>query len=1641
METYNMQNEVVTDGYELSPQQTRIWLLQQADGSHAYKAQSAVLMEGMIDVETLKTAISEVVARHEILHINFHLLPGMRLPLQTIKPDQVIEFREIDLNEFDLQEKQTRFEELFRKEARHRFDLRYEPIARFCLVRLSISERVLVTNLPSVCVDSRSLKNLFREIARTYSACLRGEKLSDRPIQYVDFAEWQEEILGEEQADDLDERWDRQNPYLCSPSQLMLGVELDSRLGFGFDPDYISFTLDPEITIKIDRISSIHNISSDVFLLACWQILIWRFTGRKDIAIDNLCEGRSVKELWESLGTFARFCPIQSHLEPSYQFTDVFEIADQSLWSANERFNHIPRRDSRLINDGFLAERANAIGFEYEEWPRVEYAGSVKFSYWRQHCCIDRFKLKLGGYLKAEGLTIELHYDTAIFSRASIVLIGERYLRLIESAVEGVQTLIGNYEGRQDEYLKVNGYQIEDAIRAGEKNERQLLVKVSREGRLPLSFAQQRLWFIDQLEPGGAIYNVPTALRVRGELRRELLESALGEVVRRHEALRTRFEIREGQPAQIIDQASPVGAPVIDVSGLEEGQREKEARRIAGEEATRGFDLGRGPLLRARILRLGEQDQALLFTMHHIVSDEWSRGVLINEVNRLYEAYGRGESSPLEELPIQYADYAAWQRGWLRGEALDRQVGYWREQLEGVEALELPTDYRRPVTQSYEGAGEGVLIPAETLDRLRELGRREGVTMFMLLMSAFKILLHRYSGQEQIVVGTPIAGRNRLELEPLIGFFVNMLAIKTDLAGGPSVREAIGREREAALGAYAHQDVPVEKIVEELQPERDLSRHPIFQVTFVYEKAAEERVAAENLRLSEFGTGFTQAQYDLGLTMVEGARGLAAAVGYCRALFDGVRVRRMLWHLRMLLEGMAEDADRKVGQIEILSESEKAQILSEWNDTQVAYPGEKRVHELFEQQVELTPDAVAAICEGEQLTYQELDRRADQLAQYLMEKGVDAEQVVGICLDRSLEMLVGLLGILKSGGAFLPLEPQSPPQRLVELLEDCSVKVMLTELKLSEKFRPWREEKVELDMMWEAIAAGRGERRRREVGGENLAYVIYTSGSSGKAKGAMITHRGLSDYCQDVSRRLGLGSGDRFYQFASLGFDVMVEEIFPGWVSGAAIVLGGGENLESVEEMEQRVQREQVSMIEVPTAYWEQWARVIAGRSGTRVKSLRKVIVGGERMDTGRISDWEMSGKELVHVYGLSETTVTTSLYEVKERAGVEVPIGRPIGNTQVYILDRNQRIVGEGIAGEIHIGGEGVGRGYWGEEALTAERYVPNPYGEGRGERLYRTGDIGRWLRDGNIEFIGRRDEQVKIRGYRIELGEIETRLAEHAAVAQAAVMAREEAGGKRLVAYVVMKDGEASRVSELREYLKERLPDYMAPGVYVRLERLPLTANGKVDKKALPQPDEAGRELDESYQEPRTEVEEVMAGIWRQVLGVERVGTEDNFFELGGHSLLATRVVSRIREVFKVELPLRTIFEEERLAGLSRRVEAELRAGAGLQIPPIERASREESLPPSFAQQRLWFIDQLEPGGAMYNILSALWVRGELRREPLESALGEVVRRHEALRTRFELRGGQPAQIIDLASPVAAPVIDVRGLEERQKIGRAHV
>ena len=1179
---------------------------------------------------------------------------------------------------------------------------------------------------------------------------------------------------------------------------------------------------------------------------------------------------------------------------------------------------------------------------------------------------------------------------------------------------------------------------VETELRTGAGLRIPPIERVSRQERMPLSFAQQRLWFIDQLEPGGVMYNVPRALRVRGELRLELLERVLSEVVRRHEALRTRFEVREGQPVQVIEEARPVGVQVIDVSGLEERQREKEARRIAGRESARGFDLGRGPLLRARVLRLARQDQVLLLTMHHVVSDEWSMGVLIKEVNRLYAAYSKGESSPLEELAIQYADYAVWQREWLQGEVLERQVGYWRERLEGMEALELPTDRARPVIQSYEGASEGLLIPEKTTWKLRELARREGVTMFMLLQSAFRILLYRYSGQERIVVGTPIAGRNYLELEPLIGFFVNILAVRTDLGGDPSVREAIRREREAALGAYAHQDVPFEKIVEELQPERDLSRHPIFQVTFIYEKATEERVATENLKLNGFESGFNQVQYDLRLAVTEGERGMRTVVRYCKALFNAGRALRMLGHLGVLLERIALAEERTIREIEILSDQERGQILYEWNDTGVQYPGEKRIHELFAEQAEQGTDRIALICGRQQLSYGELNRRANQLGRYLQELGVGPEVIVGVCLERSVEMVVGVIGVLKAGGAYLPLDPESPLERLSYMLEESGVGVVLAEQKLQKCLPALWGQAVLLDEEWEWISRESESAPKSGVEEDNLAYVIYTSGSTGRPKGVMVTHKGLCNLVEAQKETFGLGKSgcqSRVLQFAPFSFDASVWEIFNTLIAGGSLYIYGRESWAPGAELVRVLREDQITIVTLPPA-------ILSVLEPEGLNQLEIVIAAGEACSAEIVEQWA-SGRRFLDAYGPTEATVCASVGECEAGSNRRPAIGRPIANIHLYILDWDLKPVPVGAKGYIYISGAGLARGYIGKAELTGEKFIPNWCSREGGERLYRTGDVGRYLPDGNIEFIGRADGQVKVNGYRIELGEIEAVLDEHRCVKQSVVVVREdERGGKRLLGYVV--EEQVVTDAELKGHVREKLPEYMVPEAILVLEEMPLTANGKVDRKRLPEVKNEGRQLEQTYVAARTPVEEMLIGIFEEVLKIEGVGREDNFFELGGHSLLATQMISRVRNAFGVEIAVGNIFKEASVKGVARSVEEAMRAGARDEAPLV-RGSRERQggmrLPLSFAQERLWFIDQLEPGNAMYNVPTALRVKGELRLELCEGALHEVVRRHEVLRTRFEGRDGQPAQVIDKWGNWSLERIDLTSLTGEESEAKARL
>ncbi len=1169
--------------------------------------------------------------------------------------------------------------------------------------------------------------------------------------------------------------------------------------------------------------------------------------------------------------------------------------------------------------------------------------------------------------------------------------------------------------------------------REGVEAQPQKLSAVSRDGVLPLSFAQQRLWFIDQLEPGGVGYNLPTAMRLKGELKVEALERTVTEIVRRHESLRTSFAVNEGEPVQVISPVGPVSLPVIDLSELATDEREQEASRLTHAEAQQPFDLSNGPLFRMSLLRLAADEHIALLTMHHIVSDGWSMGVLVNEVATLYGAYSAGEESPLAELPIQYADYAAWQREWLQGEVLESQLSYWKQQLAGAPAvLELPTDHARPAVQSYRGTSESFELSAELTRKLEQLSRREGVTLYMTLLAAFQTLLYRYTGQKDLVIGTSIAERTRVETEGLIGLFVNMLPLRGRLSGEMSFATLLGQAREVTLGAYAHQELPFEKLVEELQPERSLSHAPIFQVMMVLQNAPGGELELPGLRLTPLEGSGTVARFDLNLSLVETGNGMLCGLEYNTDLFERETIKRMVRHFERVLEAVVFEPQQQLSAIEMLDEVERQQLLLDFNPS-AEYRHDKSVHELFEEQVALTPDAVALVFDDQILTYRKLNERAEQLAAYMQELGIGPEVPVGVLMERSLELVVSLLAVLKAGGAYLPLDPEYPSERLSFMLADAGVLVILTQERLAEELPANWAQVVCVDTEWESIAQARPF-TPAAVSPDSLAYIMYTSGSTGRPKGVSVTHRGIVRLAHRPSF-ISVSENDTFVLLAPVTFDASTLELWASLLNGARLVIAPPQAL-SLAELGRLLAQHEVSVLWLTAGLFH----LMVEERVTDLAGVREMLAGGDVVSAPAVRRLlaAVPGLRFSNGYGPTENTTFTCCHAVEavSAVGATTPIGRPITGTQVYVLDANLKLVAQGVVGELYTGGAGLARGYLGRAGLTAERFVPNPYGE-PGARLYRTGDLVRWVDGGLLEFVGRVDEQVKVRGFRIELGEIEAALLANGKVSEAVVVARaDESGEKRLVGYVVGVEGEPVSGAELREHLLERLPEYMVPSAVVVLSEFPLNANGKVDKRALPEVERhVGEESD--FRQARTPVEEVLCGIWAEVLRVERVGINDNLFELGGHSLLGTQIISRVREAFQVEVPLRVLFESPTVEALADHLEMMLKSEAGLNAPPVEPRSRESAPALSFGQQRLWFIDQMEPGNSFYNIPVVVRLTGELRVEALERTVNEIVRRHESLRTSFAVSGGEPIQVISPAGPVSLPVTDLSGLaaDERER------
>ncbi len=1154
---------------------------------------------------------------------------------------------------------------------------------------------------------------------------------------------------------------------------------------------------------------------------------------------------------------------------------------------------------------------------------------------------------------------------------------------------------------------------------------------------VPLSFAQQRLWFLDQLDPGKSLYNMPAAVRLAGRINIAGLKQSINEIVRRHEALRTNFANVDGQTVQLISTGRRAGLLLVDLGGLSADEWERQARRLAWEEGQRPYNLASQSLLRATLLRRSVQEHAVLLTMHHIVSDAWSWGIFTREVGTLYKTYCKGRPSPLSEPIIQYADYSYWQRQLLQGETLEAELAYWKQQLDGLSIVNLPTDRPRPALQSFRGAAKGLAVPEKLTDALRRLSRQEEVTLFITLLAAFQILLSRYSGQEDIVVGTPMAGRSRVETEALIGFFINTLVLRTKLSGEPSARELIGRVREVVLGAQTHQDLPFEKLVEELQPERSLSHSPLFQIMFSVPNAptgslredGDSVSSLDELRFDNLNPKQDQVRFDLTLTMMEAGNTLRGFFDYNLDLFDRSTVARMAGQFQTLLEHLVVDPSQSLLTLPLLTRAERHQALIEWNDTQHEDASESSMHELFEQRALFTPEAIALRFEQQHLSYRELNRRANQLANYLTSKGGGIEGLVGLYMERSLEMVVGMLAVLKAGGAYVPMDPAYPAERLAYMLDDSKAAIVLTCRKQPDEVPQSSAEVVSIDREWEEIEKQSDASRAANARGENLAYVIYTSGSTGRPKGVAVSHKGLVNIINGLTRQPGLCAGDVFLALTSLSFDISMLEIFWPLANGASVVIASKEDAADGRRLINLLADCAATHMQATPASW----RLLLDDGWSGQANL-KVFCGGEALPRDIADSLIEASRHVWNMYGPTETTIWSATARV-ENATAAVSIGRPIANTQIYILDKSFQPVPIGVAGELYIGGDGLARGYLNRTDMTAERFTLNVAGDEPGRRIYRTGDVARFRQEGSLEFLGRGDHQVKIRGFRIELGEIESALNQHPEVAQAVVVARDNrSGGQRLVAYFVSRQKLSDR--ELQRHLRATLPDYMVPSAFVQMEEFPLTANGKINRQALPEP-EVGKGHPTRI-DPRNSLEEILCGIWSDVLRAEQVYVNQNFFELGGHSLLATRVVSRVRDQLGVDVPLRALFEGPTVAEFAVAVEQAQSREQGLEAPPIRPVSRAQTLPLSYAQQRLWFFEQLMPFNHLYNLPTAIRLLGTLNVAALEASLGQIIRRHESLRTRFVETDGQPAQIISEAQPIKLPVVDFGRLQGPQRDGR---
>ncbi|HEU5381336.1 MAG TPA: amino acid adenylation domain-containing protein, partial [Ktedonobacteraceae bacterium] len=1167
-----------------------------------------------------------------------------------------------------------------------------------------------------------------------------------------------------------------------------------------------------------------------------------------------------------------------------------------------------------------------------------------------------------------------------------------------------------------------------------------------------LSFAQQRLWFLDQLDEQSSEYTVCRAIHLTGGLDEKILERSLYILVARHEILRTTFSVPEGahEPAQVITSTPPSLLQIQDLTALPASQRLPQAQAIARAEALRPFDLAHGPLARFLLLHLETEEHLLVLCLHHILADGWSLALALRELSLLYTHLlsqpAAETSSPLPPLALQFADYAAWQRHTLQGEHLNELLSYWQHHLQGAPfELALPTDHPRPLQLSHQGRVLTHQPSAPFSHQLTLLARREDVTPFMLLLTVFSILLGRLSGQHDLLIGTPVANRNREEIEALIGCVANTLVVRVRLGECRSFQEVLRQVRESTLQAYAHQDLPFEKVVEALQPQRDLRRTPLFQVMFVFQNTPTSSLALPGIEARMEIIDVESAPFELTCSIEEREAGLEVGIQYNRELFDASTIQRWLRCYEALLNQCLENPDIPLSSLSLLPMGELQHFTNLWERTHPTR--DLCLHTLFTEQASQRPDALAVISETTTLTYRELELRANRLAHQLIALGVKAETLVGIYIERSPEMLVGLLAILKAGGAYVPLDPAYPVERLRFMLEDAQPAVILTmehlrsHLPLSGLATPC----ICLDTQSDAVSSLDAP-PHIALSTQNIAYVIYTSGSTGIPKGVCITHEASVQFCQNIAEHYAFVPEEHVLQFASLSFDLALEEIFAPLSKGATLVLWPQQTTLDLIELTRFMDREQIAVANLSSSLWNAWLDMLIQQELQPPSSLRLMITGNEPIETGRLHLWQQHVGDRIrwlHAYGVTEATVTSTLYS-PDLPGLEgaVPIGLPVYNTRIFVLDPHLQPVLPGMPGELYIGGTALARGYLHHPEITAERFVPDPFGSTPGSLLYRTGDLVCYREDGLLRYVGRSDQQVKIHGFRIEVAEVEQALKQHPSLKEVAVIAHgEPTGEKALVAYFVFQDRQTVPTQRLRDFLREHLPAFMLPATFVQLEAFPLLPNGKLDRQRLPELADGLVEEESNMFAPRTPLEDLVLGIWKDLLHLEHIPITANFFELGGYSLLAAQVTSRLRRALQRDVPVRLLFENPTIAHLAARLEQLLQEASVEMLLPILPVERDSSLPPSFEQLRLWFLDQLEPASALYNLPTCIHLTGGLEEEVLERSLHMLVSRHEILRTTFSVPEGahEPVQVIVSPPPSLLQIQDLTALPASQRLLQA--